>query len=168
MASDNGSLARQEVDYFSPELIFLDRDYADTGAFFSATAAVLQRQGYVRDTFLSAITRREAGHPTGLPTSPWAIALPHTDPEHILRPFISVTRLARPIAWREMGNPDRVLQAYLVIMLGFVDSSSHLQVLQALMESLTDEAFLRQLYAVPTPEDFLYALKNKLHNRNIK
>lgn len=162
MASDNVALAQQEVDYLSSDLIFLDRNYVDTRAFFAATSAVLQRQGYVRDTFLPAITQREVDYPTALPVVPFAVALPHTDPEHIIRPFISVTRLARPVAWREMGNPDEVLQAKLVFVLGFVDHRSHLQVLQALMESLTDEAFLRHLYAIPTPGSFLYTLKNTL------
>lgn len=168
MASDNIALARQDGNYLFSDLIFLDREFADTCAFFAATSAVLQQQGYVRDTFLPAITQREVDYPTALPVLPFAVALPHTDPEHIIRPFISVTRLARPVAWREMGNPDEVLQAQLVFVLGFVDHSSHLQVLQALMESLTDEAFLRQLYAIPTPGNFLHTLKNKLQNRNIR
>lgn len=154
-----GYAAESQEEYFSPDLIFLDKDYTDTTAFFAAISAALQQQGYVRDTFLPAITQREEEYPTALPTAPFAVALPHTDPEHIIRPFISVTRLVRPVAWCEMGSPDEVLQAHLVFVLGFVDHNSHLQVLQDLMESLTDEAFLRQLYAIPTPGDFLHTLK---------
>ena len=48
-----------------------------------------------------------------------AIALPHTDPQHVIRPFISVTRLSQPLAWQEMGNDDNTLYVQFIVLLGF-------------------------------------------------
>ncbi|ADO50497.1 PTS sugar transporter subunit IIA [[Enterobacter] lignolyticus] len=152
----------QDCGYFPPQLIFLDKAYVNTAAFFSAVFRELSAGGYVRETFLQAIIERENAYPTGLPTLPVAIALPHTDPQHVVRPFISVTRLSQPLAWHEMGNDEHILQVHFIVLLGFVDHSSHLMVLQKLMDCLADEQAIQRLCDIAEVDDFLCTLKSIL------
>lgn len=70
----------QGSKYLTPQLTFLDKHYNNSTDFFSSIFLLLKEKGYVRDSFLDAILAREKAYPTGLPTLPVAIALPHTDP----------------------------------------------------------------------------------------
>lgn len=153
----------QEYKYFSPQLTFLDKHYNNTTDFFSAIFLLLKEKGYVRDSFLDAIAAREKAYPTGLPTLPVAIALPHTDPQHVIRPFISVTRLSQPVAWREMSNDDNTLYVHFIVLLGFIDHSSHLTALQQLMDCLADEEVIQTLRKIDDVEIFLCTLTSRLH-----
>ena len=79
------------------ELIQLDWDVADQTEFFDKMAEKLEKLGYVKDTFAEAIKTREAKFPTALPVEPYPVAIPHADPQHIIKPFIACTRLKNPI-----------------------------------------------------------------------
>ncbi|BBV68281.1 PTS sugar transporter subunit IIA [Kluyvera ascorbata] len=152
----------QGCEYFTPQLTFLDKHYNNSTDFFSSIFLLLKKQGYVQDSFLDAIIAREKAYPTALPTLPVAIALPHTDPQHIIRPFISVTRLSTPIAWQEMGNDDNTLYVHFIVLLGFVDHSSHLTALQKLMDCLADEEVVQTLREIDDVETFLCTLTSRL------
>ncbi|MEO3992403.1 PTS sugar transporter subunit IIA [Pseudocitrobacter cyperus] len=152
----------QRCEYFTPQLTFLDKHYNTATDFFHSIFSLLKEGGYVEDSFLDAILVREKKYPTGLPTLPVAIALPHTDPQHVIRPFISVTRLLQPVAWQEMGNDDNTLNVQFIVLLGFVDHSSHLAVLQQLMDCLADEEFVQTLYETEDVNTFFYTLTSRL------
>ncbi|HED1309887.1 TPA: PTS sugar transporter subunit IIA, partial [Kluyvera ascorbata] len=80
----------------------------------------------------------------------------------IIRPFISVTRLSTPIAWQEMGNDDNTLYVHFIVLLGFVDHSSHLTALQKLMDCLADEEVVQTLREIDDVETFLCTLTSRL------
>lgn len=162
MKTDIVNKNEQECEYFMPQLTFLNKHYSNATDFFSSIFLLLKEKGYVRDSFLDAILTREQLYPTGLPTSPVAIALPHTDPQHILHPFISVTRLSHPIAWQEMGNDDNTLYIQFIVLLGFIDHSSHLTALQKLMDCLADEEVVQALCEIDDVETFLCTLTSRL------
>jgi len=152
----------QECEYFLPQFTFLDKHYNNSTVFFTSLYLLLKEKGYVRDSFLEAIIAREKVYPTGLPTLPVAIALPHTDPQHVIRPFISVTRLSQPIAWHEMGNDDNILHVHFIVLLGFIDHSSHLAALQKLMDCLADEEVIQALREIEDVDTFLSTLTSRL------
>src|SRR5699024_10293844 len=76
-------------------LVRFDWDVEDQRAVFAGMAAVLQAEGFVKESFEAAIVAREAKYPTALPTVPEEIAIPHADAEHILTPLHRATA-ARP------------------------------------------------------------------------
>ncbi len=51
--------------------------------------------GRVKESFISAITAREDEYPTGLPTAGVAVAIPHTDVEHVREKTISIATLKK-------------------------------------------------------------------------
>lgn len=52
--------------------------------------------GRVKESFIAAITAREDEYPTGLPTAGVAVAIPHTDVEHVREKTISIATLKNP------------------------------------------------------------------------
>src|SRR5438105_775240 len=81
-----------------------------------ALAQALAAQGHVRSTFEAAAVTRERRSPTGLPFPGAAVALPHAEPEHVVSPALAVATLAKPVKFRQMGDPKTQLDVSLVVM----------------------------------------------------
>jgi len=122
---------------FFTELIFLDKSFQHNNEFFDFIYPILHEKGYVRQSFLNAIKSRERSYPTALPTKPYVVALPHTDIEHIIKPFISVTRVKNGVPWHEMANNDQVLSADFIFLLGFIEKNGHITLLATVCEVAT-------------------------------
>lgn len=152
--SDNG--------VFFDELIFLDEQFDHSNDFFDFIFPILKKNGYVKDSFLVAIKQRENEFPTALPTEPYVVALPHTDIEHIIKPFISVTRVAQTVKWCEMANNDCVLDAKFIFLLGFVEKNGHVGLLQTLMGCFSEGYLLDDLYQAKTKAEFMQLLTNNV------
>lgn len=148
------------TNYFFQQLIFLDKHFTDTGHFFNVMSATLRQQGYVSSGFLAAIRARETAYPTALPVEPNAIALPHTDIEYILKPFILMARLKHPIHWQEMGNDGHTLNVKFVFLLGFTDKDSHIDLLQTLIEHINNKMFIEKLTSINTAENMVLFLRD--------
>jgi PTS system galactitol-specific IIA component len=89
----------------------------------------------VRPTYADAVVAREAKMPTGLPVGRDAnVAVPHTDPQHVIRPGVAVATLARPVAFASMEDPDEDVPVGLVFMLAINDKDRQIDMLQQIME----------------------------------
>lgn len=120
--------------------------------------AKLVELGYVKESLSEAIRAREEKYPTALPTQPEAIAIPHSDVEHIIKPFIAPTRLMTPVDWREMGNDENVHPVRYIFMLGFLDKDGHVDVLQVLLKNFMDPVFMASLDAASSEDEFYEAV----------
>ncbi|MCX8617582.1 PTS sugar transporter subunit IIA [Gilliamella sp. B2923] len=147
---------------FCNDLIVLDRDFQNSNQFFDFTFSILQRGGYVNPTFLEAIKHRESLFPTALPTKPYVVAMPHTDIEHVIRPFIFFTRVKGTIPWCEMANNDHVLDANFIFLLGFNQKDGHIDLLQKLMSCLVNSCFLEALYQAKTEHEVFNLLTSNI------
>jgi galactitol PTS system EIIA component len=137
------------MSVFDPAFVRTGVVATDATALLSAMADDLQAAGIVKESFKDALLAREETFPTGLPTMVMPVAIPHTDVEHVERSFISVARLAEPVAFHEMGANDRTVEARLVCMLAIADKSSQLGTLQALIGMFSDQAVMERLRDAP-------------------
>ena len=80
-------------DIVYKDLIQLDLDVRNTDELFEVMSGRLMELGYVTGDFLESIKEREKEYPTALPIEPYAVAIPHTDPECIKNAFIACIRL---------------------------------------------------------------------------
>jgi PTS system galactitol-specific IIA component len=108
-------------------------------------AGLLECGGYVKGSFGRAVLEREEVYPTGLPTKPVGVAIPHTDTEHVKRAALAVGILADPIEFTEMGSADDHVNVSIVAMLAISDPEAVMQVLPQLARALQDEEFLLSL-----------------------
>lgn len=143
---------------FSEDLIFLDKSYASKEEMFSDIGSVLVDKGFVKESYIQALIEREKKYPTGLPITPFAVAIPHTDPQHTIKKSISIVRLNEKLDFYEMGTDDRQLQVKFAFILT-LNESTQVPVLKDLMSLFTDEVFMNKL-AVYDYEDVVKLIKD--------
>lgn len=146
---------------FYEDLILLDLDVRNADEFFETMNGILLQKGFVNEGFLKAIKQREAKYPTALPTQPYGIAIPHTDPEFIEQPFIAVVRLKHSAVWKLMASEDEG-EVKVVFLLGFKHDDYHVQLLQKLMDLFMKDDFSNELLYVGTQEDCLHLVESKM------
>jgi galactitol PTS system EIIA component len=120
-----------------------------------ALASRLASAGHVKEKFQRAALSREKKSPTGLPFSPWAVALPHADPEHATSPAIAVATLAKPVMFRQMGSPDVKLDVSIVVMPAFTAKEQAASSLSRLIGLLQRDEIRERLVSAASPEDIL-------------
>ena len=125
-------------DIVYKDLIQLDLDVRNTDELFEVMSGRLMELGYVTGDFLESIKEREKEYPTALPIEPYAVAIPHTDPECIKNAFIACIRLKEPSPWREMAANEVVHMVRFVFLLGFKQEAvgdAHVELLQILVNN---------------------------------
>lgn len=145
-------------DMIYQQLIQLDMSVKDSTEFFETMAEKLVKLGYVKPTFLEAIKVREEKYPTALPIKPYAVAIPHAEPEHIIKPFIAAARLAAPIKWCEMAANDIEHDVRFIFMLGFLKSNEHVELLQILVKNFQDNNLMQGLLEAQTKQQYMELL----------
>lgn len=143
-----------------PDLVFLDLNVNDTNELFEVVDRRLRKKGFVTEDFLPSIKSREQEYPTALPTRPYSVAIPHTDPRHIKKPFVSAIRLEHPIPWQEMADNEVTHDVQLVFMLGFNEAGagSHIELLQLLVDNMQKEECVGRLLRAGGPEEYFQAV----------
>lgn len=112
---------------------------------------------YVKDSYAEAVKAREQEFPTGLKTQNLNIGIPHTDPGHILKPFVFFAKNKSKIAIRQMGDNEPMESEYF-FFLGIKDSKSQVGLLSELMELFMNEDFVEKLTTAKDIEEIINAL----------
>ncbi|BES66573.1 PTS sugar transporter subunit IIA [Gottschalkiaceae bacterium SANA] len=119
-----------------------------------ALASKMVQAGYVKDSFEEAIVCREEKFATGLQFKTLGIAIPHTDPEHVLEPAVSVTRLEKSIEFEHMGLGG-IVKVELIFMLALKDATGHIQGLKKLADLFQDEQVVNEFRAAKSDDDLV-------------
>lgn len=102
--------------------------------------------GAVSREFPENVIKREKLFPTGLPTSSYGAAIPHTDPEYVLKNTISVASLKEPIEMNVMGGTkDDKVYVSIVFLLALGESNKQLNILKKIMNILKNENALGKI-----------------------
>ncbi|HIU04381.1 MAG TPA: PTS sugar transporter subunit IIA [Candidatus Coprousia avicola] len=148
-----------DTTLFDPALTFWGWSCPAPGELFSRLADELEARGLVAPTWRDAVAAREEVYPTGLATASCGIALPHADAEHIVRPFIALVRPAAPVPFQPMGGIGDVVDAELVMALGFTHAEDQIGALQHVMEVFADEHTGDALRAATSPAELIALLR---------
>ena len=89
--------------------------------------------------------------------------MPHTYPEHVIKPAILVATLENPIDFHEMGNSSNTVPAKLIFMLAVTDPKGHFEILSKLMSIFSQEDKLIDLYNSTQAKEIIDKL-NKVLN----
>ena len=131
------------------ELIFVGVEAADWQEVLKLLANRLFQAGYVHESYLQAVLNRERQFPTGLRTAEVAVALPHTEKEHVLKPAVAVAILAHPVTFGEMGTEDQTVPVEIVFMLSILKPDEQVTWLSRLVSTFQLEGFLSLLKSSP-------------------
>ncbi|MCU6746106.1 MULTISPECIES: PTS sugar transporter subunit IIA [Lachnospiraceae] len=105
----------------------------------------LLEAGKVKDSFKTAVLKREVEYPTGLPLGKYNMAMPHTFAAHVIEPTIAVAKLDEPVLFTEMGTKDTELPVSLVMMMAISDPREQVGMLKKILRIFSEEAALEAL-----------------------
>jgi PTS system galactitol-specific IIA component len=128
---------------------------SDAADALEKAASLLVRIGAVTSAYSAAVLQREQHCPTGLPTQPAGVALPHAD-EGVVHPAVSVLTLQQPVIFGEMGTGEPRVSVRLVVMLALPPGDAHVLAIGALAEMIQQPDFVAEALRATCP-DALYA-----------
>ena len=154
-------MGKVDTSLMGPELVFFDIEATDSADLFAKLEPIYLERGLVRESWIDAINKREDAYPTGLPFDAIGVAIPHVEPEHIVKPYIAIIRPKGTVRFRGMGGmPDT--DAELIINLGLLaHAEDQVAVLQAMMGIFMDEEATAEIMAQDTPEDIIDAIAKR-------
>lgn len=115
-------------------------------------ANTLIKKGLVKEEYPAHVIAREKKFPTGLPTKPFGVAIPHTDAKWTNHNAICVGILKKPIDQIVMGTNDTPVKVSIVFMLALGQSNKQLNILSKLMTVFQDQDTLTKLKSASDEE----------------
>lgn len=107
-------------------------------------------EGLVEPPYVQAAIERESRFPTGLPTQPVGIAVPHASPNGwVLRPAVMAVRLAHPVEFVQMATIDQLVPVELVLALALPEKDQ-VGMLSALLALAQDAVRMRRILTADT------------------
>ena len=116
--------------------------------------------GFVKDTYIDAVVAREVTYPTGLQLADIAVAMPHTDPQHVNRPGVCIAQLAHPVTFAHMGDPDTLVEAEMLFMMAIKDPDEQVELLQKVLSVFQQPEVVAEFRAAKT-DDALFETAQK-------
>lgn len=144
-------------DHIKEEFIYIDKSFSSKEEALRYMGSQLEEKNVVKSTYVDAIIERERIYPTGLMSSLFGVALPHTDSVHVNESCLSVAVLKDEVTFNEMGNPDGELGVKVIIMMALKDAKSQLDSLQALMQVLQNEKKLKSIISSRDAKELIEA-----------
>lgn len=148
------------IDYLDPQAIELQSDAKTNEEIIRILAGKLEKLGYVKPSYADAVVTRELTMPTGLPLERTDnVAVPHTDPEHVIKAGVAFATLKTPIAFANMEDPEETVPVGYVFLLAIDDKDKQIETLQQIMTTIQDADALDRLKAAYSLEDIKTALE---------
>ena len=151
---EHGEASLALIDHIDPKALALGIDAQSAEQAIRLLAERLEALGYVRPSYADAVVKREATMPTGLPLGRAVnVAIPHTDPEHVIRPGVALGVLSAPVDFANMEEPDELVPVGVVFLLAIDDKNKQIDMLQQIMEAIQDPDTLSGLASARTAEE---------------
>lgn len=146
------------------ELICLDLDAENSVDAMDILANLLYEKGYVKQSYIQAVKQREEVYPTGLPTEPVGIAIPHADAVHVKKGALCIGILKNPVKFQIMGMPEESIDVELIFMMAIDNPDEHLATLQRLMEIFQDKDILKKIKESTSIKEITEIINNFFEN----
>ncbi|WP_027955531.1 PTS sugar transporter subunit IIA [Halobacillus kuroshimensis] len=148
--------------YFNESVILLNLEAASKEEVLKIMGDNLLSYNLVKESFIPAIIAREEEYATGLPTAGVAVAIPHTDVDHVQRKAISVGVLKDAVEFGVMGDDKETIPVRIVFLLAMDESHSQLSLLQQLMGVFQTEEALMSILNEKNKTNIRSLLEEKL------
>jgi galactitol PTS system EIIA component len=147
----------------SEELIKLGMMETSKEEAIKTLAAGLYTLDYVREGYVENVIKREETFPTGLPTS-IPVAICHTEAQYVKQSALAVGTLVTPIAFLEMGTPERTVNAEIIFLLALNDPKQQVPWLKKMASLFKDQNMLKAIRDAKDPLKLVEMLKNLFLN----
>lgn len=128
--------------FFDKKIAFFDLEAANRNEALKRMADSLYAADMVEASFYKGILQREAQFPTGLPTIPYGVAIPHAEPDRVKTPQIAFASLKSPVTFQMMGTNHEEVEVSLIFMLALKKAEDQLTMLQKLTDVFQNSSLL--------------------------
>lgn len=151
------------MDLLGTEQILVNVDAKDAQDAIQKLTIPLIETGHVTDGFAGDVWKREQTFPTGLPTQPLAVAIPHADPDHVNRSAICIGVLNAPVRFAQMGTDGSIyLDVQLIFILAIKEREKQVEMIQQLMSVIQNASLLEGLLKANNPAAAFTLIKHAL------
>lgn len=141
------------IDLIREEHILVDLEADSAEQVIEVLCRRLIKTGYAVEGFCKDVWAREQEYPTGLPTEPLGVAIPHADPDHVLKSAVCLGVLSKPVPFIQMGiDSSAKVEAALVFLLAIKEKEKQVVMIQQLVETIQNPVLLQELSAVRNPK----------------
>ena len=160
-------------NYFSKGTCYINCELNSSDDLFDFVGKEMEAKGYAKEGFAESLKLREKNFPTALPGTDFAIAVPHTDPEFIKKPFVGIVTNTKPINFVQMGSDNIIIKPRLFFILGFMKNEAikyQVKILQMIINKIlvenNGEIGKKLMVAKSADEcmELISVLEEQLHN----
>jgi len=151
------------LDLLKAEHILAGVEAADAHDAIRKLTAHLVESGDVTPEFADDVWKREETFPTGLPTQPLAVAMPHADPDHVLRSSVAIGVLKSPVTFAQMGTDgSTVLDVHMVFLLAIKEKEKQVEMIQQLVRLIQSPNLLSGLSGARNASEAMALIRDVL------
>jgi PTS system galactitol-specific IIA component len=151
------------LDLLKPEHILVDMAARDACSAITILNSTLVQSANTLEEFAADACARELTFPTGLPTLPFAVAIPHADPDHVNSSAVAVGCLRSPVKFSQMGTDGSAqLDVHVVFLLAIKEREKQVGIIQQLMTVVQSQALLAALEKAGSPAEVMDLIRRAL------
>lgn len=144
------------------ELINASISANDSEDAINQIATLLYDNGFVKESYVTAVKEREKTYPTGLQLGDIAVAMPHTDRSHVNKPAICIAKLNKPVEFAHMGDPDTLIGAEIIFMMAIQNPDEQVDTLTKVTKVFTSKESVEAFKNAKNDEELFEVAKKYL------
>lgn len=126
----------------------------------------LVESGHAEPAFAEDVWAREETFPTGLPTQPHAVAIPHADPDHVHQSAVCFGTLTAPVSFAQMGTDgSTTLAVQVIILLAIKEREKQAELIQQVVKLIQDGDLLTELLKAEDVDQAYQLIQSALRDR---
>ncbi|EEN72337.1 phosphoenolpyruvate-dependent sugar phosphotransferase system, EIIA 2 [Enterococcus faecalis ATCC 29200] len=145
--------------YLNEELVFRNVQAKTDSEVLAFLASEMYKKNYVKEEYIQAIQEREKEYPTGLPSTPPGIAIPHANYEMVNKTTLAIATLKDPVLFHNMENNNEQLPIQIVIMMAIGEPHGQVEMLQKIVGIIQDEPLRQEMIRAGNDTELLELLK---------
>ena len=145
--------------YLNEELVFRNVQAKTDSEVLAFLASEMYKKNYVKEEYIQAIQEREKEYPTGLPSTPPGIAIPHANYEMVNKTTLAIATLKDPVLLHNMENNNEQLPIQIVIMMAIGEPHGQVEMLQKIVGIIQDEPLRQEMIRAGNDTELLELLK---------
>ncbi len=148
------------IKLFDERMIRVGAQAANTEEAIRLLGAMMAVEGFVKEAYWEDVYKREQTFPTGLPTEPVAIAIPHADPDRVIKSGIAIAVFSKPVRFRIMGSndPDE-LDVPVVFMLALKNFKQQTAVIRDLLTLIQSKTIISDIYLAKSSKEIIKVIQ---------
>jgi PTS system galactitol-specific IIA component len=148
------------IDLLEKDHVLIGVEAADAKDAIGILTSMLVETDHVAPEFADDVWEREKTFPTGLPTQPLAVAIPHADPDYVNKSAVCVGVLISPVKFSQMGTDgSTVLDVPIIFLLAIKEKEKQVEMIQQLMTLIQSPELLDSLSRAQSASEAMGLIK---------